>query len=264
MIALIDDIEIGYDDAGIGVPLVLVHGFPHNRTLWSPQVHGLMDRARCIALDLRGFGASSVSPPWSMDRYADDVVALMDVLRVPQAVVAGLSMGGYVALALWRRHPQRVRGLILASTRAGADSPEAREKRLAMMTLARERGSAAVADAMLQGMVGKTTREKNPDVVEGAREMMVASDPEGIAGALQAMMHRPDSTETLPTIDVPVLVVAGDEDALIPVSEARAMHAAIRGSRLEIIANAGHLGNMERPAAFNHVVSEYLAGVTLE
>jgi pimeloyl-ACP methyl ester carboxylesterase len=264
MIVLIDDIEIGYDDAGAGTPLVLLHGFPHHRGLWSPQVHGLIDRARCVAMDLRGFGESSAAPPWSMDRYADDVAALMDALRLRQAVVAGLSMGGYVAFALWRRHRHRVRGLILANTRSGADTPEAREKRRTMIALARERGPAAVADTVLPGMIGKTTREKNPDVVEEAREMLASASVEGVVGALQAMIDRPDSAETLPTIDLPVLVIAGDEDALIPVREARAMHEAIPGSRLEVIAGAGHLSNMERPAAFNHVVSEFLAGLTLE
>jgi len=264
MIALIDDIEIGYDDAGSGMPLVLIHGFPHDRRLWAPQVHGLMGRARCLPLDLRGFGASSAAPPWTMARMADDVAGLLGVLRIGKAVVAGCSMGGYVALALWRRHRHRIRGLILANTRAGADSPEGREKRQAMIALARERGSAAVADAMMPGMVGRTTREKNPDVVEAARDMLVAARVEGIVGALQAMMDRPDSTDLLAGIDVPVLVVTGDEDVLIHPREARAMHEAIRGSRLEVLTGAGHLSNLERPAAFNHVVSEFLSGMTLE
>jgi pimeloyl-ACP methyl ester carboxylesterase len=198
-----------------------------------------------------------------MDRMADDVAGLLDVLRIKRAVVAGCSMGGYVAFALWRRHPHRIRGLILANTRAGADSEEGREKRRAMIVTARERGSSAVADAMMPGMVGRTTREKNPDVVASAREMLVSAPVGGIVGALQAMMDRPDSTELLPGITVPVLIAAGDEDALIPVREARAMHDAIRGSRLEIVAGAGHLCNFERPAAFNHVVSEFLSGMTL-
>jgi 3-oxoadipate enol-lactonase len=245
MIALIDDIEIGYDDRGSGLPLVLLHGFPHDRRLWAPQVHGLMSRARCLSVDLRGFGASSIAPPWTMDRLADDVAGLLDVLRIRQAVVAGCSMGGYVALALWRRHHARIRGLILANTRAGADTDEGREKRRAMITMAREHGSAAVADAMMPGMVGKTTREKNPDVVESAREMLVSAPVEGIVGALQAMMDRPDSTDLLPGIGVPVLVVTGDEDVLIPPKEARAMHEAIRGSRLEVVAGAGHLPTIE-------------------
>lgn len=264
MIALVDDIGVAYDDAGSGVPLVLVHGFPHNRTLWAPQAHGLVDRARCIAVDLRGFGETAAAPPFGMDRYADDVIGVMDRLRIGRAVIAGLSMGGYVAFAAWRRHRERVRGLILASTRAGADSAAAIEKRRGLIEMARTRGVGAVADSMMPGMVGKTTREKNPDVVEAVRTICASASVAGTVGALEAMMARPDSTPALATIDVPVLVVAGDEDALIPVSESRSMHEAIRGSRFEIMAGAGHVANVERPAAFNHVVSEYLAGLTLE
>ncbi len=263
MIALIDDIELAYADTGSGLPLVLIHGFPHDRRLWSAQVDGLLDRARCIAPDLRGFGHSSTAPPWSMDRYADDVAGLLDVLRIPHAVVAGLSMGGYVALAFWRRHRRRARALILAHTRAGADTDEARARRRDLMELGRKRGSGAVADAMMPGMVGKTTREKKPDVVEAVREMLASARVEGIVGALQAMMDRPDSTDTLATIDVPVLVIAGDEDALIPPEESRKMHQSIRSSRLEVISGAGHLSNMERPAAFNHIVSEFLSSLSL-
>jgi pimeloyl-ACP methyl ester carboxylesterase len=257
-------IEIGYDDVGSGLPVVFVHGFPHNRTLWSPQVNALVDRARCIAPDLRGFGETTAAAPFTMDQYADDIAALMDVARVDRAVIAGLSMGGYVAFAFWRRHRERVRALVLSDTRAGADSGEGRRKRKEMIALVRERGSGAVADAMIGGMVGKSTREKSPEIGDAAHSMMASAPVDGVVGALQAMMERPDSTPTLPTIDVPTLVVAGEEDALIPVSEARALNAAIRGSRLEVIAGAGHVSNMERPAAFNHVLSEFLAVLELQ
>jgi 3-oxoadipate enol-lactonase len=264
MIALLSDIEVGYDESGTGVPVMFIHGYPHDRRLWAHQMHGLGARARCVSLDLRGFGETTAVPPWTMDRYADDVVALMDMLRLERAVIAGLSMGGYIAFAIWRRHPERVRALVLANTRAGADSAEGREKRKASIALARERGSAAIADSVMTGMLGKSTRESRPDIVESVRSMLVAQPVEGIVGALQAMMDRPDSTPTLATIDAPVLIVSGDEDAIIPVEEARAMHAAIRGSQLEIIAKAGHLSNLERPAAFNHVLSEFLGRLVLE
>jgi 3-oxoadipate enol-lactonase len=111
VIALSDGIEIGYDDVGSGVPMLLIHGFPHHRGLWSPQVNALVDRARCIAPDLRGFGETTASPPYSMDQYADDLASLMDTARVDRAVIAGLSMGGYIAFAFWRRHRARVRAL---------------------------------------------------------------------------------------------------------------------------------------------------------
>ena len=262
MIALLDDIQLGYDDAGAGLPVVFVHGFPHSRALWAPQLSALVDRCRAIAPDLRGFGESTAQGPWTMDRYAEDIVGLLDLLDVRQAVIAGLSMGGYVAFALWRRFPERVRALVLCDTRAGADTEEGREKRRALIATARERGSSAVADSQLTGMIGKTTREKFPEIAESVREMMVAAPVEGIIGGLEAMMARPDSTPTLGTITVPTLIVVGDEDALTPPKEARAMHAAIPGSQLEVIERAGHVSNLERPAAFNHVLSEFLARLT--
>jgi pimeloyl-ACP methyl ester carboxylesterase len=262
VIVLAGDISIGYDDDGRGLPVVFVHGFPHNRSVWAPQMGGLAAPCRVIALDLRGFGESTVVPPFSMDRFADDIAAALAALGVQSAVIAGLSMGGYVALAFWRRHPGLVRALILADTRAGADDETARATRLSLIALVREKGAGIIADRMITGMVGRTTREKNPDLVESMHRMMSLSPVEGIAGALDAMRSRPDSTPTLASITVPTLVVVGEEDALTPVKEARALHAGIGGSRFEVIAGAGHVSNLERPAAFNHVVSEFLTALT--
>ena len=264
MIALCDGIEIGYDDVGSGIPVAFVHGFPHNRALWSPQVNALVDRARCIAPDLRGFGESSRNGPFTIDQFADDVAMLLRLLGVERAVVAGLSMGGYVALALWRRHRSLVRALVLAHTRAGADSDEARTKRQALVEVARTRGSGAVADGQVTGMLGKTTREKRPAMIDEVHRMLASASVEGIVGALEAMMARVDSTDTLSTIDVPTLVIVGAEDVLIPRTDADILHDAIRGSRLEVIENAGHVSNLERPAAFNHVLSEFLAALEYE
>lgn len=264
MILLTDGIDIGYDDVGSGTPLLLLHGFPHNRTLWAPQVHALIDRTRCIVPDLRGFGETPPAPPYSVDQYADDAVTLLDALRIERAVVAGISMGGYVAFALWRKYRARVRALVLVDTKAGADGEEARGKRRELSALARRQGSEAVADAMLPGMIGKSTRAKQPDLVERVRTMLAAAPVDGVAGALEALMNRPDSTPTLATIDVPTLIVVGDEDVLTPVAESQALHAAIPGSRLAVLSGAGHISNVERPAAFNHVLSEFLAAVELE
>ena len=261
MIALSDGVEIGYDDVGTGMPVAFIHGFPHNRTLWAPQLSALVDRARCIAPDLRGFGESSTHGPFSIDQFADDVAVLLRSLGIDRTVVAGLSMGGYVAFALWRRHRDLVRALVLADTKAGADSDEARAKRLALIDVARAKGSAAVADAQITGMIGKSTREKHPDLIDDVHRMLGSAPIDGIVGALQAMMGRIDSTPTLTTIDVPTLVIVGAEDVLTPVSESEILHDAIRGSRLEVIARAGHVSNLERPSAFNHVLSEFLAAL---
>ncbi len=261
MIVLTDGVEIGYDDVGTGMPVAFIHGFPHNRTLWAAQVNALVDRARCIAPDLRGFGESSTHGPFSIDQFADDVALLLKSLGIDRAVIAGLSMGGYVALAFWRRHRSMVRALVLADTRAGADSEDGRTKRRALIALARERGSGAVADSQITGMIGKSTRAKRPALIDDVHRMLASAPVEGIVGALEAMMARVDSTGTLPTIDVPTLVVVGAEDVLTPVSASEILSAAIRGSRLEVIEHAGHVSNMERPAAFNHVLTEFLAAL---
>ena len=262
MLAWIGGQQVGFDDVGTGDPVVFLHGFPHRRTLWAPQLGALVDRARCIAPDLRGFGESRGSGPMSMDRYADDVVELMDHLRVDRGVVCGLSMGGYVALALWRRHPERVRGLVLMDTRSGADNEDAAQKKRDMIAMAQERGSSAVADAMITGMVGRSTRDKCPEIVDAVHSMLESAPVDGVVGALEAMIQRPDSAATLATITVPTLVIVGEEDALTPVRESESMHRAIADSRLEVIAGAGHVPNLERSAAVNHVLSEYLASLS--
>jgi pimeloyl-ACP methyl ester carboxylesterase len=264
VISLAGGLEIAYDDAGSGIPVLFVHGFPHNRTLWVPQLGALVDRARCIAPDLRGFGESTTRGPYSMDRYADDLASLLDALRIDRAVVCGLSMGGYVAFAFWRRHRARVRALVLCDTRAGADDAEGRARRDALIALAHEKGVDAVARAMMVNMVGAATRERQPGVVEAMYAMLASAPLDGVVGALEALRDRPDSRPTLTTIDVPTLILVGEEDTLTPPPESRAMHAAITSSRLELIAGAGHVSNVERPAAFNHLLSEFLATVEYE
>ncbi|MGH7693588.1 MAG: alpha/beta fold hydrolase [Gemmatimonadaceae bacterium] len=261
MIANLDRIKLGYDESGRGngFPVIFLHGFPHHRGLWAPQLASLSPLARCIALDLRGFGESSVAPPYSMDQYADDVAAFMDALRIERAVICGLSMGGYIAFAMWRRHRSRIHALVLADTKASADTEEGREKRRAMAQLARERGSTAVADATITGMVGKHTRETSPQIVDVVYRILTKAPAAGVVGALEAMREREDSTPTLATIDVLTLIIVGEDDVLTSVSDAEAMHRAIYGSRLHVLARAGHVSNVERPSAFNHVLSEFLA-----
>lgn len=238
---------------------MFVHGFPLRRTMWNPQISGLRQLCRCIVPDLRGFGESVVEGPYSMDRYADDIAELLDACSVRRAVIAGCSMGGYITFAFWRRHPERVLGLALCDTRPGADSEAGLEKRRAMIQAAREDGSAAVAAMMIDSLLGPTTRERCPDVEREVRAMITSASVDGVIGAIEAMMQRPDSTPTLGTIDVPTVVITGEEDSIAPVPEARAMSDAIRGSRFAVIPGAGHLSNLERPAAFNTVFSEFLA-----
>ncbi len=262
MIAVIDGIETGYDDVGTGLPVLFVHAFPLNRTMWAPQVSALVERCRCVAADLRGFGESSVAPPYSMAQYADDLAHLLDQLRIEKVVLVGCSMGGYVSFAFWRRHRGRVRALVLADTKATADTEDALGRRRQLIEVARAQGSTAVANLQISSLIGKSAREKQPDTYDAVHRMMAQSSADGIVGALEAMMLRPDSVATLATINVPTLIVVGEEDVPTPPKDARLMHQKIAGSRVEVIAQAGHLTNLERPAAFNHLLTEFIGALT--
>ncbi len=252
---------LGCDDVGTGLPVCFLHGFPHDRSLWNAQLGALAVPARTVAFDLPGFGESTPLASPSVEGFADAVVAGLDTLGIDRAVITGLSMGGYVALALWRRHPSRVRALVLADTRATADGAEGRARRDALIAAAREHGAAAVAEQMAPGMVGRTTRAQRRDVVAALDAMMRRAPLAGVLGGLAALRDRPDATPSLGGITVPTLVVCGDEDVLTPPSDARALHFGIPGSRLELLAGAGHVTCVERPAAFNHVLSEFLTGL---
>lgn len=262
MIVQLPGFQMGYDDQGDGPAVVFLHGFPHDRTLWAAQRVALAPKARCIVPDVRGFGHSSTHGPYSMDQYADDIVTLLDHLGVERAVICGLSMGGYIAMALWRRHPQRVQGMVFCDTKAGPDSDEGKRRRDALAALVKQGGTRVIIDAQITGMVGTTTRERRPEVVEALRAMMGRQSTAGVVGALQALRDRPDSGDTVQSITVPSLVIVGEEDALTPLKEARAIAEALPSAarvRLEIIAGAGHVPCLERPAATTHALSDFLA-----
>jgi 3-oxoadipate enol-lactonase len=265
--AALDDALIAYEMNGefaSSVPLLYVHGFPHSRTLWRHQLQGMPPHVNGIAVDLRGFGESRGGAVRSVDAHADDLVRLLDHLGIDDAICCGLSMGGYIAFALWRRHPSRVRALVLADTKMGADTPDARARRDSMMSVASERGSAAVTDLLLGGMVGAHTTAERPDIVDEVRQMMAAQTPEAIIDALHALRDRPDSRDTLPTITVPTLLVCGTDDTITPPAESTAMHALLANAplaRLELVERAGHASCLERPAAFNCVLAEFVAEV---
>ncbi len=242
-----DPIPLAYDDAGAGPPVVLLHPFPLNRFFWRPMVAALGGRIRTVAPDYRGFGESPARAPFSMDAYADDVAALLDQLGLPRVTVMGVSMGGYVAFALWRRHPDRVRAMVLAHTRAEADTPEAAEKRRANIAAVETEGPAALVPRMFPGMVGITTHADRPSAAALVRTGMEHAPRQGTLGALQALLTRPDAVPLLPTITVPTLVIAGEEDTITPPACQATIHGGIRGSRLVTIPDVGHLGPIERP-----------------
>ena len=253
--------EMAFDDTGgPHAPLVLIHGFPLDRTVWTAQAKGLGGVARVIAPDLRGFGGTPLPDgPVSMDTYAADVADLLDALDVDRAVVGGVSMGGYVAFAFRRLFPARVRALVLVDTRPGPDSAEGRKARDETAALARSAGAAEVAARMLPKMVGSGAAQ---GYARSLSELMSRQPVAGIVAALGAMRDRADSTPGLARIDVPALVVSGAEDALVPPSEAEAMAKTIPGARLALLPGVGHLPNFEAPEAFNDAVRTFLsAGV---
>jgi len=239
--------------------LVLLHAFPLNARMWERQL-ALSERGwRVIAPHFRGFDGGSGDPPAeSVDDYAGDVVDLLDALHIHDAVVGGLSMGGYVAFALLRNASRYVRGLILADTKATADTPEGVEGRKRMIELVGAKGPVAVAEEMLPKLLGETTRRSRPVVVEQVRSLATSSSAEAIAGALRVLMTRPDSTPQLGSIHVPTLIVVGDEDTVTPPSAAAEMHRAIAGSELVTIPQAGHLANLEQPDQFDVAMAQFL------
>jgi pimeloyl-ACP methyl ester carboxylesterase len=260
-IARVRGIEIAYEDAGRGGPVVLLHGFPFNRSLWREQVESLSAACRVITPDLRGHGETSVAGSATMEEMAEDLAALLDELNVGRAVVGGLSMGGYVVLAFLRAHPERVGALVLADTRPQADTDGARRTREETARRALADGMEPIADAMLPKLLAEATRERRPDVVARVREMILGTNPQGAAAALRGMAVRRDQTDLLPEIGVPTLIVVGSEDAITPPSDSEAMHAKVKGSRLLKIEGAGHVSNVERPGEFNRALAEFLGGL---
>ena len=258
--------KTAYDDVGSGTPFVLLHGFPLDRSMWREQVHALSGTCRVIAPDLRGQGETPLGEKTdaaTMEEMAADVAALLDELNVNRAVVGGLSMGGYVALAFRRAFPGRVGALILADTRAGADTDDARRTREQNARRALSEGMAPIADAMLPKLLSAETLDGKPDVVERVRAMILAAKPEGAAAALRGMARRRDQTDLLEEIDVPTLIIVGRDDAVTPPAEAEAMRDKVEGSRLVVVEGAGHLSNVERPEEFNLALVDFLRGMTL-
>lgn len=249
--------------AGDGPALVLLHAFPLTADMWHEQLAAPPPGWRVLAPDFAGFGGSDDHERQrvSLDDYASDLVAWLDRLGIGQAAVAGLSMGGYVALALARLAPQRLTGLVLADTRSGADGEQARAGRERMLEVLSERGPDGVADEMLPKLLGATTHRSRPKLVNEVRSMIVSSAPEGIRRAILRLRDRPDATPVVGRIRVPVLVLTGDEDVVTPPEEGRALEAGIPRSTFEVLAGAGHLSNLEAPAAFNAAVGRFLSSL---
>jgi 3-oxoadipate enol-lactonase len=240
--------------------VVLLHAFPLNARLWDGQLALASGGWRVIAPHFRGVDGGTGDPPAvSMDDYAGDVIDLLDALHIDQAVVAGLSMGGYTAFAMLRHAARYVQALVLADTKSEADTPEGVAGRKKMLELVQAKGPAAVAEEMIPKLLGETTRRTRPEVVDCVRSLVLSNSADAIAGSIRALMTRPDSTPLLSTIHVPTLIIVGDEDTVTPPAAAEKMHGSITGSELTMITGAGHLSNLEQPDVFNGALARFLA-----
>jgi 3-oxoadipate enol-lactonase len=257
----VNGVTMAYEARGSGRPILFIHGFPLNRRMWEPQIEEFSKTMHVIAPDLRGHGESESAPgPYEMEMLADDCHALLESLGITgPAVLCGLSMGGYVTLAFYRRYPERAAGLVLAATRAGADSAEGKANREKAAAEAQENGISAIVDGMLPKIMAPQTYDRKPELVKQVREIMSGTSVAGVAGAQLGMKERPDSNPLLAEIQVPALVVHGADDQIIPPTEAEAMQAAIPDAQLHILPDAGHLLNLEQPERFNQALSIFLA-----
>jgi len=248
-----------YKESGEGPLAVLIHGFPLDHSVWLDQLEGLAHVRRCVTLDLRGFGKSDPTTHRSltMEMLADDVAGLIDALGAHGADVVGLSMGGYVALALWELRPTLVRSLTFVDTRAAADTPDGRAGRDAMIDRLLDRGRIGLADEMVQALLGPAP---SIQVQARLRSMIEGTRYETMVAALLGMKDRADRSALLPRIDVPALVIGGEEDTLIPPEVMKAMARAIPGARTTIVPGAGHLPPIERPDAVNEALIELFEG----
>jgi pimeloyl-ACP methyl ester carboxylesterase len=254
-----DDAEIVYWTLGDGPPIVLLHPFPVNHEFWLPVADTLSTRYRIILPDLRGHGESTAGEgPATMQKHAADLARVMDDADIGRAPIIGVSIGGYLLFEFWRRSRNRVAALGLCNTKAGADGLEARAGRLQAANDVLERGTEPFLESMIPRVLSKTTRDTRPDLVEGALRMMRQMSPEDIAQVQRGMADRPDSMDTLKTINVPTLLITGDEDVSTGVNEAELVRQHISGSQLRVIPKGGHYSAWEQPQEAARLLRQFL------
>lgn len=263
MFARVNDLNLFYETRGDRAmrPVLFLHGFPFDHSMWHHQMEALSQTHWCIAPDLRGHGQTTrlkpAGAPASIEQMADDVIALLDHLEMDQATVCGLSMGGYIAFALWRKYAPRISRLILADTKATADTEEARQNRYRLAELVRARGASAAADAMLPRLFAP--HHLNSPAAREIRAIIERTPPDQIVDTLYALASRPDSTDLLTGLTAPCLVIVGEHDAITPKADAELICRLAPGARPPVvIPDAGHLSPLENPAAFNQAVGAFL------
>jgi 3-oxoadipate enol-lactonase len=259
----VGDVELAVEVRGEGLPVVFVHGFPFDRTMWRHQLAAL-SRVRRIAFDLRGVGGSGAPPTvdgYSLGRYADDVIAVLDAVGVREAVLCGLSMGGYVIFELLRRHPDRIKALILADTKVEPDSREGKRDRDQLIAAVEQQGADALTDRLLPRLLAPATQTTQPEVAEQVREMARRWSVPALVGALRTLRDRPDSSDTLRSVRVPTLILVGDDDAIAPPATALAMAKLLPSAQYHVVPAAGHLAPLEQPLATSRLVADFLRAI---
>jgi pimeloyl-ACP methyl ester carboxylesterase len=257
----VNGVKLSYDDVGEGsVPVIFLHGFPFDKTMWHSQVESLKSSHRVIAYDIRGFGKSrDHGTSLSIDQFSEDLIRFMDLLNIDKAVVCGLSMGGYVAMNAQKRAPGRFEALILCDTQCVADTAEGKKKRYQSIDEINAEGVKNFAEGFIQKVFCKESHSSKKDVVNQLKEVIYSTSPRMITQGLKALAERRETCSTLCKVDVPTLIICGKEDEMTPVIQSEYMKQNIDGSMLQVIENAGHVSNLEQPEAFNKHISDFLA-----
>lgn len=254
-----DDVDLQVSISGNGPTVLLLHPFPSSSEFWTPLAAHLQSRYRLLIPDLRGLGSSSVGQgDATMQKHARDVLAICKEAAVSRFVVVGCSIGGYIAFELWRQMAERIAGIVFCDTKANADTEDARAGRMKAAEEVMDRGPEFVIRGMISKLLGESTQRNRPDIVSVAVATMTKSTAAGIAAAQRGMASRPDSTLTLPTITVPVLALAGDEDTLSPREEIEKIARGVKAGRSAVIPRAGHLSPFEQPEVVGKLIREFL------
>jgi 3-oxoadipate enol-lactonase len=253
-------VKVAYDDVGTGLPVVLLHAFPLDKEMWAPQMGPISSAGyRVIAIDLPEFGGTTPDKDgFTIDRGADLVADFLKALGIPKAVVVGLSMGGYVAMSIARRHPSLLAGMVLADTRAAPDVPHVRANRDKLIAAVQANGPVAAVDTMLPNLFSEPTRTTNPALIERVRQIVLRQAASGIIAGLRALRDRPDAAPALEAVTAPMLVLVGEFDTVTPLLAAARIAGMARKSDLAHIPGAGHLSSLENPEAFNSAVIAFL------
>ena len=261
----VNNFDLFYDDLGEGnVPVVFIHGFPFDKSMWQGQLEFLQSAYRVIAFDIRGFGKSTdENSSLSIDLFADDLIAFMDQLNIEKAVICGLSMGGYITLNAYQRFPDRFEALILADTQCIADTPEAKEKRYKTISKIEANGVTDFNESFIKSVFYEDSFTNKKEVVEELRSVVFSNPEHIIQRGLATIAERSETCSTLDKISIPTLIICGKEDSVTPLAQSEAMKKAISGATLKVIENAGHVSNLEQPHEFNKHLSDFLKAINI-